>query len=1009
MRRTVSVALGRLAAAVFIVAACVTWAPSFASEPSAGGGASPRSASTAKIPLDYPEYDRWNAIRGTRLSRDGAWLAYALVPGDGDPTLVVREFAKSTDVREDNGLDPAFTADSAYVVYTVRAKNDDIRKAEREHKKPEDSPKNGAAILELASGTVTKFGRVKSYAVAPDPGNATVVLLDEPSPKPSGGASAPAAAPSSASTSAPASPSAAPSLASPSPTPAAATPSAAPSPKASPDDLHKIDDGTDLTIRDLTHRLAFTAHRVTSYALSHDGTFVAYATASKDGKNDGLYLYDVVSAKERVVATGEGHYRNLAFAPKGLRLAYESDAATFAQLAPTYALFTLDPRTFAAGEKLAPIADAASTGLARGFAPSANATPSFSQDGRRLYFGTAAAPTPVPSGTPEPMKVDIWTWRDPVLQSQQRKDADRERKRTYLAVADVTTNSIAQLGAPDLRDVIPPRDTATVALGLDDRAYRKATSWLGNDAADVYAISLATGARTLLARNVAYAAPSGGFARGDALSPHGTYFASYDPAARAWFAIDTHARRRVDLTSRLHVPFYDELDDHPAPPPPYAFGGWLDGERAALVLDRYDVWAIDPRSASARDLTGGYGRAHHLRFAPVQLDPDATSFDSTRPLVLSAFDDASKDSGYYVLDPGAREPRKLWLAPKAISGLIEARDSARVVAFAQRFDEARNLWTAPSLSIGATFARASDANPQMANYRWGHAHLISYTSTWGKPLRGIVLVPDSYDRTKKLPMLVYFYERFSDQLHAPPFTTPAPGTSPTLVRYVSHGYVVFLPDVAYRNGHPGQSALGSILPGVDAVVREGLVDPARIGIAGHSWAAYQIQYMITQTNRFRAAEAGAAVTNMTSAYGGIRLESGVVREAQYETGQSRIGATPWDRPDLYLENSALFHIKNVHTPYLTIANDLDGAVPFLQGVEWITAMRRLGKEAYLFSFDGEEHNLVGREQQKYWTVHLDEFFDHFLQGAPTPTWMTSGVDFLHRGERPVRALYGETP
>jgi len=199
------------------------------------------------------------------------------------------------------------------------------------------------------------------------------------------------------------------------------------------------------------------------------------------------------------------------------------------------------------------------------------------------------------------------------------------------------------------------------------------------------------------------------------------------------------------------------------------------------------------------------------------------------------------------------------------------------------------------------------------------------------------------------------------------------------------------------------------LPAIDSIVKQGFIDNKRVGIAGHSWAAYQIVYMITQTNRFRAVEAGAAVANMTSAYGGIRWESGLVREFQYERDQSRIGAAPWDRLDLYIENSALFHIKNIKTPYLTIANDADGAVPWYQGIEFLTAMRRLGKEAYMFEFDGEDHNLRGREQQKYWTVHLDEFFDHYLKGAPEPSWMTRGVDYLNRGLRDVRTLYGEKP
>jgi dipeptidyl aminopeptidase/acylaminoacyl peptidase len=268
-----------------------------------------------------------------------------------------------------------------------------------------------------------------------------------------------------------------------------------------------------------------------------------------------------------------------------------------------------------------------------------------------------------------------------------------------------------------------------------------------------------------------------------------------------------------------------------------------------------------------------------------------------------------------------------------------------------------------------------------------------------------MLVPDGLKPDKKAPLLVYFYETYASTFHS--FYSPGPGTSPNFSRYVSNGYVVLLPDVHYRVGHPGKSAVDCIMPAVDAAIKTGYVDPQRLGISGHSWAAYQINYMITQTHRFRAVEAGAAVDDMFSAYSGIRLESGVVREGQYEHGQSRIGAAPWDRPDLYLENSGLFHIKNITTPYLTVHNDLDGAVPQFQGIEFVTAMRRLGKEAYMFAFDGEEHGLRDREHQKYWTVHLDEWFDHWLKGAPRPAWM-NGVDYLHRGERNVRPLYGET-
>ena len=332
-------------------------------------------------------------------------------------------------------------------------------------------------------------------------------------------------------------------------------------------------------------------------------------------------------------------------------------------------------------------------------------------------------------------------------------------------------------------------------------------------------------------------------------------------------------------------------------------------------------------------------------------------------------------------------------ADKLLGMPLKAQHAPAVVMTQERFNEPPNLW------LGTTafddLKIASNANPQFANYRWGIPHLIHYVAE-GKHLDGILYLPDGFDRHKMHPMLVYFYERFSDDLNR--FYTPGPGTSPNFPRYVSNGYALLIPDIAYTTGHPGRNALDAVGAAIDAAVKEGGIDPKRIGVAGHSWAAYQIAYMITQTHRFAASEAGAAVADMISAYGGIRWGSGLVREFQYERGQSRMGATPWDRPDLYLENSALFHVRNVTTPYLTIANDSDDAVPWYQGIEFFTALRRLNKEAYLFVFNGEFHNLRGREQQKYWTVHLDEYFDHFLKGAPAPTWMTQGVDYLHRGE-----------
>ncbi|MDB5070013.1 MAG: Peptidase prolyl oligopeptidase active site domain protein [Candidatus Eremiobacteraeota bacterium] len=968
-------------------------------------------AADSPVPLDYKAYDGWSAIRTPKLSDDGKHLAYALTPQDGDPTLVVRDLDSGAERRETRANAPAFAGDGRFVVYTHVAAKKDVDAAKKAKKAEKDLPKNGLGVLDLSGTKPAEIvDDVKTIAVAKN-GGTTIAYRADPSPAPS---SSPAAA-SSASPVASAKPSAPPKGEPPPQIPAAASPAPAastspgpsPSPSGSPApkaDKTK-DTGSTLTIRDLTGGKRVTANDATDFAVSEDDRFIAYATESKNGKTDGLHVYDVAKGTTSDVLTGEGRYRDIAIARDGSSLAFLSDEATYKEDVPHDALYVVDLRA----AKLAAVkaVDTATAGVTAATTPNSNGKLRYSRDGKRVFLGTAAAPTPMPSGTPAPTAVDVWSWQDSILQSQQKHDAATERKRTYLAAYDIAAARFAQLGSTSLRDV-QTVDEGDVALGEDDRAYRRQGSWIGDVYVDAYAVSLETGARKLLLQR----------ALSPELSPAGHYVLAWDEPSRHWFATRTSDGKRVELGAHAGVAFHMVDDDHPAPPPAYGTGGWLSGDRGVLIYDQYDVWLANPDSGAATNLTHGEGRRTRTVYSPVQPDPDATSFPAGKPLLLSLIDTRNYSSGYARVAPGGGVPATLFKADEVVNGVrtvfnaplhdmtnppVAAKRADRYVFTRETFRNYRNLWATDSSFRNVT--KVTDANPQQAKYRWGTERLIDYKCTDGKPMRAVMLVPDGLKADRKAPMLTYFYETWASMFHT--FYSPAPGTSPNFTRYVSNGYVVLLPDVRYRIGHPGASALECIMPAVDAALRLNYADPKRVGVAGHSWAAYQINYMITKTHRFRAAEAGAAVDDMISAYSGIRLESGVVRESQYEHTQSRIGATPWDRPDLYLENSGLFGIKNVTTPYLTIHNDLDGAVPQFQGIEYITAMRRLGKEAYLFSFDGEDHNLKGREQQKFWTVHLDEWFDHWLKGAPRPSWM-NGVDYLHRGERNVRPLYGES-
>jgi dipeptidyl aminopeptidase/acylaminoacyl peptidase len=267
-------------------------------------------------------------------------------------------------------------------------------------------------------------------------------------------------------------------------------------------------------------------------------------------------------------------------------------------------------------------------------------------------------------------------------------------------------------------------------------------------------------------------------------------------------------------------------------------------------------------------------------------------------------------------------------------------------------------------------------------------------------MEGLLYKPEGFDPSKRYPMITYFYEQLSDGLYN--YTRPAGRNIINPVVYNSLGYVVFMPNIHYTPGYPGPSSVKSIVPGVQSLIARGVADPKRIGIGGQSWGGYQTAYIITQTNLFAAAVPNATVVNMTSAYGGIRWETGVERAiVNYERGQSRIGGSIWEYPERYMENSPLFYLDRVTTPVLFMANDNDGAVPWYQGIEFFIAMRRLGKEAYMVNYNGDAHNPRKYANQKDIDRRMQEFFAAKLLGAPEPDWMKRGIPFVEKGRDQV--------
>ena len=934
----------------------------------------------AKRPLDHDAYGQWHRITGQALSVDGAWALYHVDADSVDPSLHVRGLRGGAAHRLERGSNAAFTQDGRFAVALLKPTKAAVAAAKKAKKKPEQMPQDSLAILELATGAVTRFPRVKSFKLPAKAGGYVAYHLGKAEPQPDSAATDSAQA-------APTEPKPVEPGVMPEPSPSPAGPRTGPEEKK---DEPKRDQGTPLVLRTLADGTERRIEDVVWYEFAEDGSKLVYTAGNEAGDADGVYVLDPATGASTALLTGKGNYRGVAIDRAGRQVAFLANTADFAAKQPEFALYYWDGRGAAARA----VANAGTAGVPAGWWVSEHATTSFSHGGGRVFFGTAPRPEPEPDSADaaEPkVVVDIWHWQDPLLQPMQLKQLEQETKRTYQAVFDPRAKRVVQLATPEVPSVdVAARGDGAVALGSSNLPYRRAIQW-GEDGSDYYLVDVGTGRAT---RVIEYL--PGSFFGGARLSPTGRWITWYNPHERQWFAMDTRSRQQRVISGGIEHPLYDELHDTPSLPGSYGSAGWTTGDDLFLVYDAHDIWALDPAGRRpARNLTEGQGRRENLRLRYVRLDPEERSIDADADLVLSAFHLWTKQAGFYRdRVNGAAPPARLVMAEKSFGQPLQARDADALLLTRADFAEFPDLWvTDPTF---ATFTRISDANPQQQEYAWGSAELVSWRSGDGQTLQGVLYKPENFDPSKQYPMMVYFYERLSDNLYN--YVIPAAGTSSINTSfYVSRGYVVFHPDIPYRVGYPGESAYQAVIPGVLEVLRKGFVDEKRVGVQGHSWGGYQIAYLLTKTNLFRAAEAGAPVSNMISAYGGIRWGTGMSRQFQYEKTQSRIGGTLWEAPLHFIENSPIFWADKVQTPLLMMHNDQDGAVPWEQGIEYFVALRRLDKPVWMLNYNGEDHGLRQAHNRHDWSVRLQQFFDHYLKDAPAPVWLAEGVPATAKG------------
>ncbi len=724
--------------------------------------------------------------------------------------------------------------------------------------------------------------------------------------------------------------------------------------------------GSDLLVIELDSHTVRNIGNVSSFEFNEPGELLAYTVATRDGFGNGLYLLELATDVLRPVDGANAEYSRLTWNESGDQLAAlrgkevdgltqrENDLVVIRDVASRQ-------------ESKFVYAPAEHDSFPEDMVISERGDLEFSEDGDTVFAGLKPQRVkPDPGQDDERPNVDVWHWQDDRVQSVQQRRAARDRRSTLLAAVNLAQNKLVPMADEDLSRV-SIAGKGRWGVGVDDSKYRAEVSW-GGSRGDYYRVDPQTGDRQLI--TAALGRPLG-------YSPDGKWFA-FLKGEQLW-AHNLDTGKTTNLSGLAPVNFVNEDDDHPYEKPAWGIAGWTKDGRGVIVNHRYDLWLLPLEGGTAMNLTAGEGDRQQIRFRYVELDPEAETIDTEQTLLLAAYGDWTKKSGYFTLSPG-KTPQPLIYEDKSIGPPVKAEDADRLMLTMQTFEEFPNYWVTNTRFENPR--QITDANPQQAEYLWGRRILVDYKNADGVPLQATLALPANYEQGKKYPMLVYFYEKMSQRHHQ--YSAPRFDDRPHMSTYASDGYLVLMPDVIYKPGRPGSCALDCVTSAVRATIDSGFADPERVVLQGHSWGGYQSSFILTQTDMFAAVVTGAPVTNLVSFHGELYKSSGTVQQGIVEKGQVRMGTSPWDNMELYHSQSPVHNVRNITTPFIILHGTEDGAVDWHQGLEYYNAARRNGKQAILLSYPNEGHHLNSKANQIDFQVRMKQFFDHYAKGTEAP-------------------------
>ena len=956
----------------------------------AGPPTTPSTAPTAvaktngKKALTIPDYARWRSIGSVAISDDGAWATYGYSQRNLDDTLFLKSFATGTDTRIPRATGPQFSDDSRWVAYFVAPPG-----ANRAGRGGGGGRGGGAAgaqggeqapttrraeLRNLASGVTIGWDNAQSIAF--NKGSTALMIRKA---RPQGAAVAPAAAAE--------------------PAPAGGGRGGRGGAAGAPPTV-----GTDLILHHLADGADELIGSVSAAEFNRPGSLLAYTVSSADRDGNGLYLVVLSNWSRRALDNAKADYARMTWDSSGTALAalrglerrgfVEKENA----LVAITGLDSAEPATVVLGP-------AGVAGVPDKMVISEKGTLTWSADRAKLFVGlreNEAQPAPArrdSTAEEDPVgNVDIWHWKDDYIQPVQMVRAQQERNRTYVATALLAPRKIVPLADQRMQTVQLTRD-GDWGIGRDDKDYIH--DWKPQ-LADFYRVNTGTGERTPVLK---------GQERAMGLSPDGNYWL-YWKEKHVW-AYDIAKHTHSNITAKAPVSFVNLEEDHVGEKPAYGVTGYTKDGKSVILDHKFDLWLVPLDGGSApRNLTRGEGTKNQIRFRYERIEPpdDPTApgtapfpggggrggggagqvVDLSKPVSLSAFGETDKKDGFYELKGDTLT--KLVYEDRSIGRAIKAKNADRMLFTRETFAEFPDYWVTDGKFSNPT--RLTNANPQQAEYKWGHRILIDYKDRDGHKLQGTLAIPDDYKPGERRPMLVYYYEKLSQNQNR--YEVPRYASAPQYADYVSNGYLVLLPDIYLHTGRTHTDHRESVEAAVKRVVELGYADPRRVGLHGGSFSGQGGAYIATTSKAFAAVAIRAAAVDLIADFNQLWKSSGTSQHRYDIHGQGRFGTNPYDNLELFMDQSAVFHAKTMDTPLLILQGTNDGSTEWLQGVEFYNALRFLGKPVIFLSYEGEAHGFQRYENQYDVMVRMHQFYDHHLKGEPAAEWIAKGVPFLKK-------------